>query len=1473
MIPSSREDGYPLMPQDVGVDQLNLSGDAPNISSSKRRRPSSTQRWQSPLLLSAISGEIKVNFIRLLRQRNSFPPRSRWAASLICDRTCSIPIGSIPGRFCALDGRFQTANIGNGMSFAVAVQGLKNQQDVSNDSHSLVLDDSCLNLNDQSFTLVGKVKEFGSLLKLADVLSKEGFHDVVIRYMGGFWVSFEFKNAKVIVQGKVFHIRAREVIGWNPEFVEDEEEDNEEDNDTSWPLGFTPPKPSVVVDSHSNSSPSSIPAHIPTAPSSILAPNPPMADEQAEESMGDSKQDHEKVVALHSESFLKKLDDFVLLGETMGYNMEGWTRQKAKLIWVKELCSKHKVNFLALQETKMESVDDFFVRRLWGNSNFKFSFSDSVGASGGILCVWDSGVFVKRRAALSDYFVLLEGTWVPTQSDILIVTVYAPHDVREKRMLWDYLGEKIGIWSGDVMVMGYFNEVRFPSDRFGSSFNAQGANVFNDFIAMAGLHDVALGGYMYTWAHPTGEKMSKLERFLFSESMLEHFPHVSALVLDKHLSDHRPILLREVAFDYGPTPFRVFHSWLTKDSFGNLVADSWLHDGIVGGNLIVRLKNKLKFLKNRIRTWVKENRTFGKMDLKEALLVLDRRLDAGEMGVVEERNVLFKSFIELEKSEAVDLAQKAKIKWAIEGDENSKYFHSMMNKTRSRLAIRGILVDGDWVDEPTAVKREFFHHFAERFAPPPVFRIRLNMTLPRVLSLDQHNGFTFEFIRKYWAVIGGTVVEAVQEFFRSGVFPRGCNPSFIALIPKVPNAKFVKDFRPISLIGCQYKIVAKLLANRLKMVIGDLVSDPQSAFVAGRQILDGPLILNEVVSWCKAKKKKAMVFKVDFEKAYDSVRWDFLLDILEAFGFGANWCRWIHGCLASSIGSALVNGSPTEEFHFQRGLRQGDPLSPFLFILVMEVLHISMHRAMKQGFFRPLRIGDTLHISHLFYADNAINIQKSKILGICVAGGEVEQVASLVGCAPLKLPFTYLGVKVDGVMSRSTAWEEVAKKRTAKLSNWKLKTLSVGGRLALIKSVLGSLPIYNMSLFKVRMGVLKTLEQLRSRFFRGVDHGGNKMAWISWDKVCASKEKGGLGVGSFYALNRVLLFKWVWRFKSQPGAFWVTVVKAIHGSEDHIGSPRASVWRDILRSRVDLVNKWIDLKQFCNKLIGDGVNTRFWKEVWLGNYMLHTAFPRLFALEEDKDVSVTAKFMQPWNASFRRPMLGGAEEAQGQEHYVDDTLLGGSSSTTRWVSMVPIKINVFAWKMMSDALPTRWNLSQRGIELNSMLCPICGEKRAKGRTRMKASGINSRTPSSSRIHSEETLSTAFKRSDHLSTSDLVPPPTIGLLHLPSLPHEFTAKPPGRCSDSYRRQSKSELELVVVLYKLDLCVRFPEHPTVCRLDFRFRSYDRFRTTAQKSIRLETELAEERTEDHGTTSSQPRRSDRGGFPYRLRRYFYD
>ncbi|GJZ73831.1 RNA-directed DNA polymerase, eukaryota, reverse transcriptase zinc-binding domain protein [Tanacetum coccineum] len=172
-----------------------------------------------------------------------------------------------------------------------------------------------------------------------------------------------------------------------------------------------------------------------------------------------------------------------------------------------------------------------------------------------------------------------------------------------------------------------------------------------------------------------------------------------------------------------------------------------------------------------------------------------------------------------------------------------------------------------------------------------------------------------------------------------------------------------------------YKIIAKILTNRLVDVLGGIINEVQSAFIKDRQILDGPFILNEVMSWCKKKKKQTLLFKVDFEKAYDSVRWDFLDDVLGKFGFGDKWRKWIQCCLHSSKGSIIINGSPTDEFQFGRGLKQGDPLSPFLFLLIMESLHISFQRVVDAGMFHGIDVGGLVNLSHMFYADDAVFIE------------------------------------------------------------------------------------------------------------------------------------------------------------------------------------------------------------------------------------------------------------------------------------------------------------------------------------------------------------------------------------------------------------------------------------------------------------------------------------------------------------------
>ncbi|GJR02159.1 RNA-directed DNA polymerase, eukaryota [Tanacetum coccineum] len=487
------------------------------------------------------------------------------------------------------------------------------------------------------------------------------------------------------------------------------------------------------------------------------------------------------------------------------------------------------------------------------------------------------------------------------------------------------------------------------------------------------------------------------------------------------------------------------------------------------------------------------------------------------------------------------------------------------------------------------------------------------------------DGFTFGFYRRYWNFLEKDVIEAVYYFFQHGKFPKGGNSSFIALILKTYNANTVKDFRPITLVGSLYKIIAKILANRLVGVLGDIVNEVQSAFIANRQILDGPFILNELFQWCKKKKYQTLIFKVYFEKAYDSVRWDYLDDVLKNFGFSDKWIGWIQSCLNSSRGSVMVNGSPTKEFQFHRGLKQGDPLSPFLFILIMESLYISVQRVVDAGMFKGIPLDTSFQLSHLFYADDVIfmgqwsesnidiiiqvldcfyrasglriNRNKSKLMGISVANIKVEQVAAKIGCEILKVPFSYLGSKVGDFMSRIQPWNDILNNLTARLSKWKMKTLSIRGRLTLLKSVIGSIPIYNMSLFKVPMKVLQRMEAIRCHFFNSVDHNSRKPIWVKWRKVLASKEKGGLGVSSLYALNRALLFKWVWRFRTQSSSLWARVIKGIHGKDGKLDNKakysHPSIWLDIVREIKHLKDKDIDLLSFIKKRWETGLTLLF----------------------------------------------------------------------------------------------------------------------------------------------------------------------------------------------------------------------------------------------------------------------------------------
>nr|CAN73960.1 hypothetical protein VITISV_023007 [Vitis vinifera] len=747
--------------------------------------------------------------------------------------------------------------------------------------------------------------------------------------------------------------------------------------------------------------------------------------------------------------------------------------------------------------------------------------------------------------------------------------------------------------------------------------------------------------------------------------------------------------------------------WLKVDGFKDLLRGWWQEAG-GRGRASFRLATKLKSPKDKIKTWNRD--VFGRLEVNKNLALQqvefwdrvesDRSLTERETELKTEAKEVFKKWVLLEETH---WRQSSRELWLREGDKNTGFFHRMANAHRRNNSMEKIKINGRWLEEEREVREGVVNAFQQLLSEDQSWKTdieglqlqRLSHAEAEAEGLEQPfteaeihsalmgmngdkapgpDGFTVAFWQFCWEFVKEEIVDVFKEFFEEKSFAKSLNSTFLVLIPKKGGAEDLGDFRPISLLGGVYKLLAKVLANRIKGVLDKVVSPDQNAFVKGRQILDASLIANEVIDYWFKRKEKGLICKLDIEKAYDSINWKFLMKVMRKMGFGDRWMKWIWWCISTASFSILVNGVLAGYFPNSRGLRQGDPLSPYLFVLGMEVLSAMLRRVVDGGFISGCNIqgrgGMEINVSYLLFADDTI-----------------------IFCEARQDHITYL--------SWILVWFEAAS----------------GLRINLAKSeVIPVGEVEDIEMLAVELGCkVGTLPSV----YLGLPLGAKHKAMAMWDG-----ERGGLGIRKIDLLNKALLGKWIWRFAFEEDFFWRRVVGVKYGqlgfgwrTKEARGTFGVGVWRDILKEsywcwdNIEFkvgkgtklfalaVQRNASVNEMWDSSLGQGGwnirlsrNSNDWELDALGE-LLHLLRDLRISLEEDAVI---------WKG-----------EGQGRFRIRDAyKLLSGSNVITFpkksiWVDKVPTKVAFFAWEASWEKVLTLDKLQRRGWQFPNR-CFLCG---------------------------------------------------------------------------------------------------------------------------------------------------------------------
>ncbi|XP_071727851.1 uncharacterized protein [Rutidosis leptorrhynchoides] len=744
---------------------------------------------------------------------------------------------------------------------------------------------------------------------------------------------------------------------------------------------------------------------------------------------------------------------------------------------------------------------------------------------------------------------------------------------------------------------------RLEESMNGSSTITIAMREFHECVDDHNMEDVNYTGLQFTWnqrPHASGGILKKIDRVMANDSFMGQFSDAYVLFQPYRISDHCPMVLK-------------------LPNQGNLHAR------------VVKLRKELEI----------------------AQAELDKTPDSLNLRMNE--SLKLKEYKEAILEEECFLKQKSKVEWLRVGDSNSSYFHKVVKGRVHRNHIHAISDQNDNIVEGAAVCDVFVRHY-ELFLgtantcnmlndPGTLFSARINTTkanhMVRPVTNEEvkaaifdigddkapgPDGYSSAFFKNAWDVVGNDACSAIKAFFSNGQLLTEINHTIIALLPKNQHPGKVNDYRPISCCNVLYKCISKIITNRITPCLEDIVHENQSAFIPGRRISDNILLTQELMrNYHLDRAIPRCAFKVDIQKAYDTVDWGFLRAILVHFGFHKTMVKWIMKCVSTSSFSISINGNLCGFFKGKRGLRQGDPMSPYLFTLVMEVLSLMLKRNIQRSErfkFHPKC--EDQRIINLCFADDLFLFSNADMISVKVIFDALDEFKECSGLTPSMskstgyfanvpvhiknqilnmmpfeegvLPVRYLGVPLVSSRLLNRDCKLLVEMVQNRIFDWKSKFLSFAGRVQLISSVLVSMQVYWYSVFILPNAIIKEIEKLMRGFWWCQGELKRGKAKVKWDIVCLPKEEGGLGIKRLKLWNVALLTSQVRRLLENKHSLWVKWIHTYRLEDrnfwDVMVSPNASwSWRKLLNIR-DLIKNHIVHK------IGNEECTSVWYDIW-----------------------------------------------------------------------------------------------------------------------------------------------------------------------------------------------------------------------------------------------------------------------------------